>query len=197
VNNNVRRFAANGRELTVSNFMVAASRRTIRWSRPRSGFASAALRALASVGKSAVNLVKLNRDECEQPNRDTSLGVDHRSFLSCARGQLNSRPLGRVTTSHKNMFKKQDEDFDEMAADSIRRRAKIADLSWRRTWIGCCAVVVTFATVAEMLSGEKGAIAGVLITAISFASLTKCESDLRLLRVIERLQKDKDEKTTA
>ena len=105
--------------------------------------------------------------------------------------------LGRVATSHKIMFKKQDEDFDEMAADPVRRRAKIADLSWRRTWIGCCALVIMFAAVAEMWSGGKEAIAGAFAGAISWGTFIKYESDLRLLRVIERLEKDRHDKTTA
>ena len=95
------------------------------------------------------------------------------------------------------MFKKQDEDFDEMAADQVRRRAKIADLSWRRTLIACCALVIMFAAVAEMWSGSKGAIAGVFAAAISWGTFIKYESDLRLLRVIDCLQKGKDEKPSA
>ena len=98
--------------------------------------------------------------------------------------------LGRVNTQpHQIMLKKQDADFDEMAADPIRRRAKIADLSWRRTLIACCALVIMFAAVAEMWSGGKGAMGGVFASAISWGTIIKYESDLRLLRVIERLQK--------
>jgi hypothetical protein len=95
------------------------------------------------------------------------------------------------------MFKRQDEDFDELAADPIRRRAKIADLSWRRTLIGCCALVIMVAAVAEMWSGGKGAIGGVFAAAIAWGTFIKHESDLRLLRVIDRLQRGRDEKPTA
>ena len=97
------------------------------------------------------------------------------------------------------MFKKQDEEFDEMIADPVRRRAKIADLSWRRTCIGFFAIGVTVCAVASAwCSKGAGGMGGV---AISFAAawiiFFKTESDLRLLRTIERLQKDKDEKPAA
>jgi hypothetical protein len=100
-------------------------------------------------------------------------------------------------TPHKTMFKKQDEEFDEMAADPIRRRAKIADLSWRRTLIGCCALVIMLAALFEMWGGGKGAIGGVFAAAISWGTFIKHESDLRLLRVIERLHKGSDERPVA
>ena len=94
------------------------------------------------------------------------------------------------------MFKKQDEEFDEMVADPVRRRAKIADLSRRRTGIGFCAIGVTVCAIASAWCGKvTGGVA------ISFAAawiiFSKTESDLRLLRTIERLQKDKDEKPAA
>jgi uncharacterized membrane protein len=110
-------------------------------------------------------------------------------------GELDS--LGRVIASHKTMFKRQDEDFDEMIADPIRRRAKIADLSKRRILIFWCAVVISVCAIVEMWSGGTAAIGGVFAAAVSWSIGMKMESDLRLLRVIERLQKDKDEKTTA
>jgi hypothetical protein len=103
---------------------------------------------------------------------------------------------GSVTKPHKNMFKKLDEEFDEVAADPIRRRAKITNLSLCRTFLGFGCVGITFGTVADALSGGKAAIGGVLV-ATSFAALVKCESDLRLLRAIERLQRSNDEKPTA
>ena len=87
------------------------------------------------------------------------------------------------------MFTKQDNEFDESATDPVRRRAKIADLSWRRTLIGCCALVIMAAAVVEMWSGGRAAVSGVFAAAISWGTFIKYESDLRLLRVIERLQK--------
>jgi hypothetical protein len=95
------------------------------------------------------------------------------------------------------MFKKEDEAFDETAADPILRRAKIVDLSRRRTLIGCCALVIMVAAIAEMWSGDKGATGGVFAAAIAWGIFIKHESDLRLLRVVERLHKGSDEKPTA
>lgn len=105
--------------------------------------------------------------------------------------------LGHVNTSHKVMFTKQDERFDATVADPIRRRAKIADLSKRRNLIGCCAIVIVVCVVVEIWTAGMATIGGVFAAAISYSTLVKYESDLRLLRVIERLHKDRDENTTA
>ena len=93
------------------------------------------------------------------------------------------------------MFTKQDNEFDEMAADPIRRRAKIADLSWRRALIFWCGMVMAVCAIIESWSG-KGA-GGVFAAAVIWSICFKMESDLRLLRVIERLQKSGDAKPTA
>jgi hypothetical protein len=94
------------------------------------------------------------------------------------------------------MFKKQDDDFDEMAADPIRRRKKIADLSKRRVLIGCCAMVISICAVVEIWSKGEAATGGIFAAAVAWSICFKMDSDLRLLRVIERLQKGKDEKPT-
>jgi len=93
------------------------------------------------------------------------------------------------------MFTKQDTEFDEMAADPIRRRARITDLSWRRTLIFWCAMVMAVAAIFSSWSGKD---AGVIFgAAVAWSIAFKMESDLRLLRVIERLQKGGDAKPTA
>ena len=95
------------------------------------------------------------------------------------------------------MYKKQDDEFDEMAADPARRRAGIADYSKRRTLMYWCAMVVMVCAIVAMLLGEKWATMGVFCAAFSWSAFTKMDCDLRLLRVTERLQKGKDEKPTA
>jgi hypothetical protein len=95
------------------------------------------------------------------------------------------------------MFTKQDFEFDEMAADPIRRRAKIADLSWRRAMIFWCAMIVSVCAILELWRGSTAAAGGVFAAAVNFSICFKMESDLRLLRVIERLQKNGDAKPTA
>jgi hypothetical protein len=95
------------------------------------------------------------------------------------------------------MFKKQDEEFDEIAADPIRRRAKIADLSKRRIIFFWSAIIMSIAVITEIWGGKAGAIGGVFAGAIIWSIGMKIESDLRLLRTIDRLKKDKYDKTTA
>jgi hypothetical protein len=95
------------------------------------------------------------------------------------------------------MFKKQDEEFDRMAVDPVRRRTKIAELTWRRTLIGSCAFVMMLAALVGIWSGGRGAMGGVFAAAITWGSFIRIESDLRLLRIVESLQKGGDEKPTA
>ena len=95
------------------------------------------------------------------------------------------------------MFKHYDEDYDEMAADPIRRRAQIASLAKRRPFVFCGVMVIFVCALVEMWDGEKRAISEVFATAIFWGIYIKQESDLRLLRVIDWLQKGKDEKPSA
>jgi hypothetical protein len=95
------------------------------------------------------------------------------------------------------MFKQHDDDYDEMAADPIRRRAQIASLTKRRPFMFCGVMVVLVCAVVEVWNGEKSAIHEVFAAAIFWGILIKQESDLRLLRVIDWLQKGKDEKPSA
>jgi len=91
------------------------------------------------------------------------------------------------------MFTKHDERFDQMTFDPTLRRATIAALSKRRTIIFWCAIVMTVCAFPEMWSG-KGT-GGVFAAAVMCSIGLKMESDLRLLRVVERLQKREDDKT--
>jgi hypothetical protein len=95
------------------------------------------------------------------------------------------------------MFKRQDDAFDEIAADPIRRRAKIADLSKRRAIVFWCAVVISVCAIAGIWSGKATATGGIFAAAVSWSIVMKMESDLRLLRVIDRLRKGKDENPSA
>ena len=98
-------------------------------------------------------------------------------------------------TPHKIMFNKSDIRFEEMAADPARRRAAIADLSMRRTVIFWCAAVISVCAVASSWSGKSSDL--IFSAAVSVSILFKFESDLRLLRTIDRLQKGSDEKPVA
>ena len=95
------------------------------------------------------------------------------------------------------MFKKCDDDFDEMVADPIHRSAKIADLALRCKLIWWCAVILIVCAGLETYLGAKTAAGAVLCAAIILSICLKMDSDLRLMKAIDRLQKDKDEKPTA
>ena len=89
------------------------------------------------------------------------------------------------------MFIKQDEAFDQMAADPTRRRMAIVSLSWRRdimfwaaTGMTLCALAIFFMS----LQHDRGSAAVGFAAAVQWMLLFKFESELRLLRTIERLQ---------
>jgi hypothetical protein len=54
------------------------------------------------------------------------------------------------------MFKKQDDDFDELVADPVRRRAQIVSLSQRRTVVFICASVLAICALIEIWAGGRG-----------------------------------------
>jgi len=86
------------------------------------------------------------------------------------------------------MFTKQDEEFAETAVDTTRRGAAITDLSNRRAklfWGACFGSVATIAS--TFASEPDGALA--FLAATLWILFFKFESDLRLLRVIDRLQR--------
>ena len=96
------------------------------------------------------------------------------------------------------MFSKADKRFEETAADPARRRAAITDLSKRRSIIGICAMVLSVCGMLELYSSSKSAAAGVFFAAaINWGICFKMESDLRLLRAIDRLEKSSDERPVA
>ena len=85
------------------------------------------------------------------------------------------------------MFKRYDEQFERTAADPLRRRATIDDLSQRRTILFWCALVSSACGIVGSFSG-KSTMAGLLFAAaVQWSICFKFESDLRLLRVFERL----------
>jgi hypothetical protein len=98
------------------------------------------------------------------------------------------------------MFVKQDQQFDEMIADPARRRQGIISLSLRRDVLCVCAMVATVCALAfffpDRISGGGTAAIGFL-AAIQWMLVFKFESDLRLLRTIERLERRRDEPAPA
>jgi hypothetical protein len=93
------------------------------------------------------------------------------------------------------MFAKQDEQFDEMISDSARRRQGIISTSLRRDVLCVCALVATVCALAFFFPGRLfggGAAAIGFLAAIQWILVFKFESDLRLLRTIERLERRRD-----
>ena len=94
------------------------------------------------------------------------------------------------------MLTKLDAKFDDIVADPIRRRDKIASLSWGRILL---LLVATLLSVFFLIGVWKGKASSVdaFVATMFWIIAFQTFSDLRLLRAIERLQKDKDTKPTA
>jgi len=94
------------------------------------------------------------------------------------------------------MFKTIDGEFDKMAADPTRRREGIARTTLRRDVMCWCAVGMTLVALPFFFANRSPAAgAAIGFAAVQWMLLFKFESDLRLLRVIDRLLKIRDEKT--
>ena len=86
------------------------------------------------------------------------------------------------------MFKKSDQKFEAIAADPERRREAIADLSLRRLIVAIGLLFSFVCVIGSSWSGKESP-STFFAAAIFFTILTRTESDLRLLRVIDRLDK--------
>ena len=88
------------------------------------------------------------------------------------------------------MFKNNDEEFAEIAADPVRRRAAIADLTGRCRTVSRCAGVASGALIVATIANPQGT--GVLAGCVAglWAIAFKFDTDLRLLRVVDRLHGD-------
>jgi hypothetical protein len=93
--------------------------------------------------------------------------------------------------TQKNMFTKEDEEFERMAADPARRREGIADLSSRRNIMFWCATGMTLCALVTFFmsfgNASRGSAAAGFTAAIQWILLFKYESELKLLRVVDRL----------
>jgi hypothetical protein len=90
---------------------------------------------------------------------------------------------------------KADEEFVEKAADDTRRAQAIAGLSGVRI-IWLCLMILCFAAgmTGWMLPGSVAAtmliVTMMFLAAFQFVAFSKSDSDLRLLKVIDRLRKE-------
>ena len=88
------------------------------------------------------------------------------------------------------MFKNNDQEFAEIAADPVRRRAAIADLAGRCKTSSICAGVASAGLIVATIANPQGT--GVLAGCVAglWAIAFKFDTDLRLLRVVDRLHGD-------
>ena len=88
------------------------------------------------------------------------------------------------------MFKNNDEEFAEIAADPVRRRAAINDLAGRCKTVSRCAGVASVGLIVATIANPQGS--GVLAGCVAslWAIAFKFDTDLRLLRVVDRLHGD-------
>jgi hypothetical protein len=96
-------------------------------------------------------------------------------------------------------FDRADDAFIETAVDDVRRPDLIKSTARRRTIMFWCAVVITvcalgimFATMSDKNHNSAGGgVAGVEfgVAVMTWMQVFKCESDLRLLKLVDKLKK--------
>ena len=88
------------------------------------------------------------------------------------------------------MFKNNDQELAEIAADPARRAAAIADLAGRCKTSSICAGVASAGLIVATIANPQGT--GVLAGCVAglWAIAFKFDTDLRLLRVVDRLHGD-------
>ena len=87
------------------------------------------------------------------------------------------------------MFNKEDETFIDIAVDPARRLAAISDLAKRRSIMFWSAMITTLALLFTSLVRDSAGPILCCVAATHWMIVFKMGSDLRLLRVIERLKK--------
>jgi hypothetical protein len=88
-------------------------------------------------------------------------------------------------------FTKSDDRFVETAVDDTRRASAIADLNNRRVVLFVCLILFIVSAVLAGIAGGTGfGVGGAVFVAFFMSIVFKMESDLRLLKVIDRLRKE-------
>src|SRR5262249_20496428 len=108
-----------------------------------------------------------------------------------APGPLTLGPVRQKELPDMGWFTKADDQFVEKAVDDTRRASAIADLNTRRVLLLVCLLLFVVGAVLAGIGGGTGfGVGGAVFVAIYTSIVFKMESDLRLLKVIDRLRKE-------
>jgi hypothetical protein len=83
--------------------------------------------------------------------------------------------------------------FEETAADPIRRRAAITELSKRRIILFCCALVMTACAVAMFFTSTRSPNSPALLSfaaALSWIGVVRVDSKRQVLTLLEKFSRD-------
>jgi hypothetical protein len=99
----------------------------------------------------------------------------------------------RRLTHHTIMNTKYKKWFEETAADPIRRRAAITDLSKQRIILFCCALVMTGCAVAMCFTTTRSPSSPALLSfaaAMSWVGVVRLDSKRQVLTLLEKFSRD-------
>ena len=87
-------------------------------------------------------------------------------------------------------FAKADDAFIQAAVDDSRRQELIKCTARRQTIMFWCAVVISVCAVLMIFNAHNSGSAGVefAVAAMTWMQVFKCESDLRLLKLVDKLK---------
>jgi len=88
-------------------------------------------------------------------------------------------------------FDKADDAFIQAAVDDSRRPELIKNTMRRQTIMFWCAVVISACALLMIIGAHNSGSAGVefAVAAMTWMQVLKCESDLRLLKLVDKLKK--------
>jgi hypothetical protein len=83
-----------------------------------------------------------------------------------------------------------DDRFVEKAVDDTRRASAIADMNWRRVVMLCLAMFLAVIVLFMGNAHEGFWVGGAVLLALYMTAVAEVQSELRLLKVIDRLRKE-------
>jgi hypothetical protein len=85
--------------------------------------------------------------------------------------------------------------FEETAADPVRRRAAIVDLSKQRTLLFCCTLVITACAVAMFFTPTRSPSSPSLLSvsaALSWIGVVRVDARRQVLALLEKFSRDEN-----